>query len=232
MTFQCRFSGTQDLPQWDIGKEVYSSSYLPAGFQYSIVREGLYIPSVWESLNNTVITCLFVVYNGSGNLLRIESSPAYLVVYSGLQSGRNDSDDQVPTPANNDIVAAPPSQPARPCIYYNNGTYVVLCAELPFSQLEITGLAIQAATTCGRMYQYSIMTTDLCKPIPISNTDNMTHDCQPTNFSIIAHSDAGASQPSPSAIVDIDAYGRSICFKITILSHIIVIITFLSLFST
>lgn len=51
------------------------------------------------------------------------------------------------------------------------------------------------------------MTTDLCEPIPVSNIVNMTQDCQPTNFSIIANSDAGASQPSPSATVDID--GRS-----------------------
>lgn len=59
------------------------------------------------------------------------------------------------------------------------------------------------------------MTTDLCKPIPVSNIATMTQDCQPTNFSIIAHSDAGASRPSPSAAVDID--GRLLRFKITVL---------------
>ena len=61
------------------------------------------------------------------------------------------------------------------------------------------------------------MATDLCKPIPITNIVNMTNDCQPTNFSVIAQSDAGASQPSPSAAVDID--GRSM-FQITILFHL------------
>lgn len=47
------------------------------------------------------------------------------------------------------------------------------------------------------------MTTDLCKPIPIGNILNMTHDCQPANVSIVANSVAGESQPSPSAAVDI-----------------------------
>ena len=102
MTFRCRFNGTLDLPKWDIGKTLYSSSYLPAGFHYSVVHEGLYIPSVWESLNNTVITCLFTVYTGSGNFSRIESSPAYLIVVS--RSG-NDSDNRIPNTTNTNCTS-------------------------------------------------------------------------------------------------------------------------------
>ena len=82
--FRCRFNGTSNLPLWRIGGNVYSSSHLPAGFQYS--REGLYLPTVSESLNNTRLTCLFIVHGGGGNLTRIESSPAYLVVYSSAQN--------------------------------------------------------------------------------------------------------------------------------------------------
>ena len=82
--FRCRFNGTSNLPLWRIGENVYSSSHLPTGFQYS--GEGLYLPKVSESLNNTRFTCLFIVHGGGGNLTRIESSPAYLVVYSSPQN--------------------------------------------------------------------------------------------------------------------------------------------------
>lgn len=105
VTFRCRFNGTQDLPQWDIGRTVYSSSTLPPGFHYSIIQQGLYIPSVWESLNHTMIRCLFVVHVGGGSLSRIESAPAYLVVYS-CHNGRNNSDNQPSasnTPMNIDL---------------------------------------------------------------------------------------------------------------------------------
>ena len=78
--FRCRFNGTSNSPLWNIGGDTYSSSHLPIGYQFS--REGLYLPTVPESLNNTRFTCLFIVHIGGGNLTRIESSPAYLVVYS------------------------------------------------------------------------------------------------------------------------------------------------------
>lgn len=85
VTFRCNFIGTPDLPLWNIGGMIYSSSDLPAGFQYT--AEGLHIPAVWESLNNTRFICFFTVYDG-GHLSRVNSSPAYLVVY---YSGRNDA---------------------------------------------------------------------------------------------------------------------------------------------
>ena len=96
------------------------------------------------------------------------------------------------------ITAAEPSQPERPCLYYNE-THIVLCSVLPFSHLPITALTIQMSTTCRRRFDYRIGSTDLCKPILVSDIMNMTHDCQPANFSIIAHSEAGESQPSPPA---------------------------------
>ena len=92
VTFHCRFNGTLDLPLWDIGGTVYSSSRLPAGFQYT---EGLHIAAVWESLNNTKFTCLLIVHDGNGKLSRIQSPPAYLIVYKSYD-GRNESGDQLP----------------------------------------------------------------------------------------------------------------------------------------
>lgn len=77
VTFKCRFSGTLDLPLWNIGGVIYFPSYLPAGFEYT--EEGLHIPTVWESLNNTKLFCFFTVYD-HGHLSRVESSPAYLIV--------------------------------------------------------------------------------------------------------------------------------------------------------
>ena len=56
---------------------IYFPSYLPAGFEYT--EEGLHIPAVWESLNNTKLFCFFTIYN-HGHLSRVESSPAYLIV--------------------------------------------------------------------------------------------------------------------------------------------------------
>ena len=91
MIFQCSFSGTLDLPLWNIGGAVYSSSDLPAGFQYA--EEGLYIPAVWESLNNTRFICFFIIYDGE-HLSRVNSSPAYLLIYC---NGRNNSVEQLPT---------------------------------------------------------------------------------------------------------------------------------------
>lgn len=101
------------------------------------------------------------------------------------------------------ITAVEPSQPERPCLYYN-GTHIVLCSILPFSHLAITALTIQMSTTCGRRFDYPIANTNFCKPILVNDIMNMTlqpHDCQPANFSITAHSDAGESQPSPPAAV-------------------------------
>lgn len=93
VTFHCRFNGTSDLPLWDIGGIVYSSSRLPAGFQYT--EEGLHIAAVWESLNNTKFTCLLIVHDGNGKLSRIQSPPAYLIVYESYD-GRNESGNQLP----------------------------------------------------------------------------------------------------------------------------------------
>ena len=98
-------------------------------------------------------------------------------------------------------TAAPPSQPQRPCLYYN-GTHFVLCIELPFSHLAITALTIQVTTTCNRTYHHRVMTTDLCQAIPVSNMTVLPSDCQLANFSITAHSDAGVSQPSPPVTVE------------------------------
>ena len=91
VTFQCSFIGTLDLPLWNIGGKIYSSSDLPGGFQYT--EEGLYIPAVWKSLNNTRFICFFIIYDG-GHLSRINSSPAYLVIYC---NGRDNSVEQSPT---------------------------------------------------------------------------------------------------------------------------------------
>ena len=77
VTFQCRFSRTLGLPLWNIGGIIYISSYLPAGFEYT--EEGLHIPAVWESVNNTKLFCFFIVYN-HGNLSTVEGSPTYLIV--------------------------------------------------------------------------------------------------------------------------------------------------------
>lgn len=93
VTFHCRFNGTLNLPLWDIGRRVYSSAYLPPGFQYSLIQDGLYIPSVWKALNNTLIACFFTVHDGGGHLSRIESSPAYLIVYDK----ENENEDKTPT---------------------------------------------------------------------------------------------------------------------------------------
>lgn len=101
-------------------------------------------------------------------------------------------------------TTAPPSQPERPCIHYN-GTHIVLCAELPSSHLPITALTIQVMTACDITFQHLMMTTDLCRPIPISDIINMTilpPDCQPANVSVTAYSDAGTSQPSPPVTVN------------------------------
>ena len=98
-------------------------------------------------------------------------------------------------------TAAPPSQPERPCLYYN-GTHIVLCAELPFSHLLITVFNISLTTTCDEMYHDSIVATDLCEPIPVSDIVKMTDDCQLANVTITAQSDAGESQPSPPATVN------------------------------
>ena len=95
VTFHCRFNGTLDWPLWDIGGTIYYSAHLPAGFQYT--EEGLHIPAVWEALNETVITCLFIVHIGGGRLTRIESTPAYLMVYSSLYNGTSDTENQLPT---------------------------------------------------------------------------------------------------------------------------------------
>ena len=93
VTFRCSFSGTIDLPLWNIGGTIYSSSDLPAGFQYT--EEGLHIPAVWESLNHTRFICFFIIYDG-GHLSRVNSSPAYLVVYCSSYTGRNDAVEQLP----------------------------------------------------------------------------------------------------------------------------------------
>ena len=92
VTFRCRFSGTQDLPLWSIGETTFSSYDLPTGFEYT--EEGLRIRSVWESLNNTKFTCLFIVHIGGGRLSRIESSAGYLVVHSISRHISNDSMNQ------------------------------------------------------------------------------------------------------------------------------------------
>ena len=94
VTFNCMFIGTLDLPLWNIGGTIYRSSLLPAGFRY--MDKGLHIASVWESLNNTIFVCLFIVDDG-GSLSYIESSPAYLVVYHRLSGyGRRNSGDESP----------------------------------------------------------------------------------------------------------------------------------------
>ena len=133
VTFQCRSNGTLDWPLWDIGGTLYYSSHLPAGFVYT--DEGLHIPAVWESLNNTVFACLFIVHVGGGKLARIESSPAYLTVCK-----RNESENQLPTNSQTDINTS------------NTPTLVNVTSQTPASKTNSTscscsdGLATERET--------------------------------------------------------------------------------------
>ena len=97
VTFYCRFNGTVDLPLWSIGGKIYLASQLPPGFKCN--KDGVSIPAVWESLNNTVFICLFNLYDGDGKLLHIESFPAYLVVYS-----KNSSEKQLSAASSTDTT--------------------------------------------------------------------------------------------------------------------------------
>jgi len=145
VTFHCRFNGTLDLPLWDIGRRTYSSAYLPPGFQYSPIREGLYIPSVWESLNNTLIACFFTVHNGGGHLSRIESSPAYLVVYS--HDKRNESENKIPTSKYPININGSTTQTVVTSTYANSSVVLV--------RTKLLGLVlvlVMAVTFCLNLY--------------------------------------------------------------------------------
>ena len=78
VTLQCLYTGTAIQPNWRIGGVTYTSSNLPAGFEYT--NQGLHIPSVWGQLNNTAVTCLFTVYIGGRRPSNIESKTAFITV--------------------------------------------------------------------------------------------------------------------------------------------------------
>ena len=80
----------------------------------------------------------------------------------------------------------------------------------------ITALNITVTTTCDQVYQLSIMTRDLCKPVAQSEMMMLPDDCQPANFSITAQSDAGISQPSSPVTVSGKSVNLNCCSLIMI----------------
>ena len=77
VTFRCEYTGTVDLPYWSIGGTDYSVVDLPSGHRYTF--GGLQVQSVQAAANNTEYRCFFLTITG-GQIQRIESLPAYLVV--------------------------------------------------------------------------------------------------------------------------------------------------------
>ena len=66
----------------------------------------------------------------------------------------------------------------------------------------ITAFTLQVTTTCNINYS-CCQTTELYNPIPVGDifSIELPQNCQPAHFSVIAHSDAGMSQPSPPATI-------------------------------
>ena len=78
VTLPCQYTGTNNQPQWRIGQTAYSSSNLPAGYEFT--NGGLHIPSVGAWLNNTIFICFFTVHVGGGKFDNINSIPAIITV--------------------------------------------------------------------------------------------------------------------------------------------------------
>ena len=78
-TFQCEYTGTSDIPLWEIGGTEYGSTALPP--QHLYTANGLRVENVQSSMNNTKYICILLDYDFTAQrLIRVRSNPAYLFV--------------------------------------------------------------------------------------------------------------------------------------------------------
>ena len=88
VTFNCIYTGTDNLPSWKINGIVYSPSALPPGYMAN--KTGLYF-TAFQELNSSTYECFFALYNElSESIEVVESATGKLSVMKGqLFSGSN-----------------------------------------------------------------------------------------------------------------------------------------------
>ena len=78
-TFQCEYTGTTDIPQWEIDGTEYGSTALPP--QHLYTANGLHVENVQSAMNNTKYICVVPDYDSIAKRpIKVRSDPAYLIV--------------------------------------------------------------------------------------------------------------------------------------------------------